>query len=119
MALNKSSFKNGLRSGMEPKIQQQSKIAFKKAMEKFYEESKNSKTGNNYIEVFDRAVTAASEIFSDEMKKLADDLSITISDEVDSYIKSASIITPPGQSINVNSEGTGSTISSSSPAKIS
>lgn len=120
MPLIKPTFKNALKSGMEPKIQQKSRDAFKKAMQKFIEETQNSKSGDKYVDVFTNAVNAASTVFSDEMKKLADDLSTTISNEVDIYIKSATIIVPPGQAVTAPPPaGAGATIAPSPPATIS
>lgn len=123
MPLVKLTLKIAIKSGIEPKIQEKTKTAFKKAMEKFREESTKSIGTNGSIDVFSTAVEAASTIFSDEMKKLAEDISTTISNEVDTYIKSATIIVPPGQLIAGIGGGpapvSGSTIEPSLPATIS
>jgi hypothetical protein len=123
MPLIKPTLKTALKSGIEPKIKEKSKVAFKKAMEKFREESQKAQSGNNFVDVFSAAVEAASTVFSDEMKKLAEDLSTTISNEVDTYIKSATIIVPPGITIAGAGGGpapvTGATIAPSAPATIS
>ncbi len=122
MPLVKPTLKTALKSGIEPKIKEKSKVAFKKAMEKFREESQNAKSGNNYVDVFSAAVEAASTVFSDEMKKLAEDLSTTISNEVDTYIKSATVIVPPGQLVATTGSPAaqaGATTAPSPPATIS
>jgi hypothetical protein len=120
MPLVKPSLKTALKSGIEPKIAEKTKIAFKKAMEKFREESAKAVGTNGSTDVFSTAVEAASTVFSNEMKKLAEDLSTTISNEVDTYIKSATIIVPPGQAVTAPPPaGAGATIAPSPPATIS
>jgi hypothetical protein len=120
MPLIKPNLKSALKNGIEPKIQDKTKIAFKKAMEKFREESAKAVGSNGSTDVFSTAVEAASTVFSNEMKKLAEDLSTTISNEIDSYIKSATIVIPPGQAVTAPPPaGTGATIAPSPPAQIS
>jgi len=58
-------------------------------------------------------------IAKEVIKLIAEDVSKIIADEIDAYIKSATIITPPGQIVNVVPvTGTGVTTSPSFPNKI-
>ena len=98
--------------GLEPAFEEKGKTALEKAMKKFKEVSEGQNSASEPTDVFSDAVSQASAEFGKEFKKLAGD----IATEVDSYIKSAIIIIPPG--IPVVGAGAGSTIAPSAPATI-
>ena len=84
-------------------------------------------TGFNIQQVKIDQWTLVSDEWSTALAKqiidtLSKELSKIIADELDTYIKSATIITPPGQAVAVGTPsgpGSGSTVSPSGPATIS
>jgi uncharacterized alkaline shock family protein YloU len=89
MALVKATLNTSIKEGLEPLIENKTKIAFTNAMIKFKEESEKASTKipPNKDGVFTPAVNAAALEFSKEMKALATDIAKTVSDNVDTYIK--------------------------------
>lgn len=81
-----------LKTALESKLEQKSEQAFKKAMEKFKEVSEGQNSASEPMNVFNDAVSQASTIFGDELKKL----SMDVATEIDKYIKSATITLQPG-----------------------
>lgn len=86
-----------LQIALESKLESKGKEALKKAMEKFKEksEAEASKPAGEQSDVFSAALAEASTAFGQELKKLGAD----IATEVDKYIKTATIIVPPGQAV--------------------
>jgi hypothetical protein len=97
---------------LEMKIESIAKDAFKNAMIKYKDETSKI-TGNDGKDVFSTANSAASAEFAKGMKKIAT--------EIDLYIKSATIIIPPGQVVATAGSPaaqTGATTAPSPPATI-
>jgi hypothetical protein len=120
MPLIPTVLKSGIQGQLQPLLLNKTKEAFKKAMEKFKEVSE-TQVGNKGENVFPDANDAASTMFSIEMSKLANDIAMVVSTNVDLYIKSATIIIPPG--IAVTTAGSpaaqaGASIAPSPPAII-
>jgi len=83
----------GITSTLTPLIEAKSKTAFYLAMKKFQEECK--KGGTN--DVFDRAASAASVVFSANMTPLAVDIGLSVAQFVDVYTRAITVTIPPGQ----------------------
>jgi hypothetical protein len=120
MPLIPTVLKSGIQLGLEPLIFAKTQSSFKAAMAKFKEVSEKQ-TGNEGKDVFNAANTAASLEFANNMKQLANDIAMVVSTNVDAYIKTATIIIPPG--IAVTTAGSpaaqaGASIAPSPPAII-
>lgn len=121
MSLVKPTLESGIKSALEPLFSNHTNKAFYDAMEKFIEVS-SKQQGNTGVDVFNDANTQAAKVFSEEMMLLADDIAKVISDQVDTYIKSATIIVPSGQAVATTGTAAaqaGATVNSSPPAEIS
>jgi len=119
MPLVKDTLKAGIQGQLEPLITTHTQKAFYDAMKKFKEVSAQQ-TGNTGVDVFDNANSQASQVFSDVMKKLAEDIASTVSTNVDLFVKSATIIIPPGQVVVAGAPpGPGTATAPSPPALIS
>jgi hypothetical protein len=119
MPLIPSSLESNIKNQLEPLITEHTQQAFYKAMEKFSEIA-STQTGNTGKDIFSVANQEASVVFSNEMKNLAKDIASVVSINVDIYIKSATIIVPPGQAVTAPPPaGVGTTTSPSAPATIS
>lgn len=120
MPLNKSTLDVSIKTQLEPLIASKTKDAYYKAMQKFREVS-STQVGNTGKDIFDSANSQASQVFSDMMKKLSADISKVVSENVDIFVKSATIIVPPGQAVTTAGSPAaqaGSTVAPSLPALI-
>jgi len=121
MPLVKTTLESGIKSGLEPLIVDTTQKAFHKAMQTFNDVAKKQ-IGNTGVDVFSNANDAASNDFSNSMKKLAEDIAKIVSDQVDTYIKTATIITPMGQAVTGTAGSypvVAATVTDSAQAKIS
>jgi len=87
MPLVKSTLDTSIKSQLEPLIEAKTKDAFEKGLLKFQSELKKVES----VADVNKAITAASVVFSKEMKKLAADISKSVSDNVDTYIKAGTV----------------------------
>lgn len=87
MPLVKTTLDTSIKSQLEPLIEAKTKDAFEKGLLKFQSEL----TKVNSVADVNKAITAASIVFSKEMKKLAADISKSVSDNVDTYIKAGTV----------------------------
>jgi hypothetical protein len=120
MALVSQNLKAGIQAQLEPLIQQHTKKAFLDAMKKFKDVS-SEQTGNTGKDVFSNANSQAADVFSNLMKKLAEDIAITVSTNVDIFVRTATIIVPPGIAVAVAGSPaaqTGASVAPSPPAII-
>lgn len=100
MPLVKSTLDTAIKSQLEPLIEAKTKDAFEKGLLKFQSELKKVESINDV----NKAIKAASVVFSTEMKKLAGDISKSVSDNVDTYIKSGTVnVTVTGVTVGVPS----------------
>jgi hypothetical protein len=70
----------------------------------------------------EQRIKKASDAFSAEMKSLADDIAKVVSNQVDIFVKTATIITPPGTAVataGTPAAQTGTTVAPTAPALIS
>jgi hypothetical protein len=122
MPLVKVSLDAQIKAALLPKINSISKDAFKAAMEKFNSVSAEQNGGNEGTDVFSDANNQASTEFANIMKDLAAEISKAVSDGVDSFIRTATIITPPGTAVATAGSPaaqTGVTVAPTAPAIIS
>jgi hypothetical protein len=122
MPLVKVTLDAQIKAALLPKINSISKDAFKAAMEKFNSVSAEQNGGNEGTDVFSNANNQASTEFANIMKDLAAEISKAVSDGVDSFIRTATIITPPGTAVATAGSPaaqTGATIAPTAPAIIS
>lgn len=90
MPLVASTLKSGIQGQLEPLILAHTQKAFFDAMEKFRDVAAQQ-TGNTGIDSFSNANAQASQVFSNLMKKLAEDIAITVSTNVDIFVKSGTV----------------------------
>jgi hypothetical protein len=87
MPLVKATLDTAIKSQLEPLIEAKTKDAFEKGLLKFQSELTQVRS----VADVNKAITAASIVFSIEMKKLAADISKSVSDNVDTYIKAGTV----------------------------
>jgi hypothetical protein len=90
MPLVKSALDTAIKSQLEPLIETKTKDAFEKGLLEFQTQLRNN-TKPVSLTIINEAIKAAAIVFSQEMKPLAADISKSVSDNVDTYIKTGTV----------------------------
>jgi len=114
MPLVKAVLKSGIQAQLQPLIDTRTNKAMADALNALINVDLSSTANNKQVRI-----KQAADAFAAEMKKMSEDIAKCVSDNVDTFVKSATIITPPGQAVTTATGGPGTTISPSSPALIS
>ena len=90
MPLVKTVLDTAIKTELEPLIETKSKDAFEKGLLEFQAQLRNNTKPVSLTNIND-AIKAAAVVFSKEMKLLAGDISKSVSDNVDTYVKSGTV----------------------------
>ena len=90
MPLIKATLDTAIKSQLEPLIESKTKDAFEKGLLEFQTQLRNN-TNPISLTIINDAIKAAAIVFSKEMKPLAADISKSVSDNVDTYIKTGTV----------------------------
>jgi hypothetical protein len=117
MPLVKQTLNTGIQSSLQPLIDTRTNKAMVDALNAMLDVDLTS-----VVNTKDIRIKKAADAFSAEMKKLSEDIAKVVSDQVDTFVKSATIITPPGTAVTTTGSPTaqvGATIAPTAPAIIS
>jgi len=117
MPLVKATLKAGIQGELQPLIDTRTNKAMSDALHAMLDVDLASVTNNKEVRI-----KQAADAFAAEMKKLSEDISKVVSDNVDIFVKSATIITPPGTAVATTgspSAQAGTTVAPTAPAIIS
>ena len=117
MPLVKATLKSGIQGDLQPLIDTRTNKAMSDALHAMLDVDLASVVNNKEVRI-----KKAADAFAAEMKKLSEDIATAVSDRVDIFVKSATIITPPGTVVATTgspSAQVGTTTSPTAPATIS
>ena len=117
MPLVKATLQSGIQSDLQPLIDTRTNKAMSDALNAMLDVDLTSVANTKDIRI-----KKAADAFAAEMKKLSEDIAKVVSDKVDIFVKSATIITPPGTAVATTgspSAQAGTTVAPTAPAIIS
>jgi hypothetical protein len=117
MPLVKTALKSGIQADLQPLIDTRTNKAMSDALHAMLDVDLTSVAISKELRI-----KKASDAFAAEMKMLSEDIAKVVSDKVDIFVKSATVITPPGTAVAVTgtpAAQTGATVAPTAPAIIS